>query len=437
MSQRRAISDRAVRARGVALVIHRYAGLIMTVFLTVAGLTGTLLVFYRELDAALNPSLMRVAPPTAGAHVLEPFELQERIQALFPGQTERVVRFDQEPDESLSVWITLGPERSREVFISPYTGEVLGSRNWGDLSDGFVRNLMPFVYRLHYSLAIEGVGTVLFGLVALIWTVDCFVGAYLTFPSPARRDAGRGSGWLRRWLPAWQLRTTRLFAFAFTWHRASGLWIWALLLVFAWSAVGLNLQQVYRPVMATVAGLEPTTRDRLPELPEPHSEPRLSMRSAHTAGRQLMAAEARRRGFEIRRELWLEQHPGQGAYAYAVESSLDLSSRFARTEIYFDDGSGELMGFDARTSLAAGNTITSWLLGLHFAAIWGLWYRIVVACSGIMIAGLSVTGVWIWLRKRAKRSRESDVTSAAPKAVASLIQRSDEPFLDGSGTTSR
>ena len=40
--------------RHVWLRLHRWAGLCMALFLTVAGLTGTVLVFYEELEHWLN-----------------------------------------------------------------------------------------------------------------------------------------------------------------------------------------------------------------------------------------------------------------------------------------------------------------------------------------------------------------------------------------------
>ncbi len=76
-----------------------------------------------------------------------------------------------------------------EVFVNPYSGQILGGRLWGDLSQGLA-NLMPFVYRLHHSLVLGTIGTWIFGVVALLWTLDCFVGAWLTFPTaPPRRPA--------------------------------------------------------------------------------------------------------------------------------------------------------------------------------------------------------------------------------------------------------
>ena len=55
------------RVRDWFVWLHRMTGLFLVVFLVVAGVTGTLLVFYNELDEALNPQLFRAAPATPGA----------------------------------------------------------------------------------------------------------------------------------------------------------------------------------------------------------------------------------------------------------------------------------------------------------------------------------------------------------------------------------
>ncbi len=181
-------TTRPRRLRPIAAVVHRYVGVLISAFLLVAGLTGSLLAFNEELDGALNSKLFYVAPPTAEARMLDPFELQQRIQSLLPvGQQHHEVFLKQESGRSVSVWLDLGNDNWRQAFVDPYTGRALGSRDWGNLSEG-VTNLMPFVYRLHYSLALGEVGTLLFGIAALLWTIDCFVGAYLTFPGPERKQ---------------------------------------------------------------------------------------------------------------------------------------------------------------------------------------------------------------------------------------------------------
>jgi len=415
-SRRRATNGaRSPRLRAVAIWTHRYVGLLMAVFLLVAGVTGSFIAFYHELDVLLNPGLYHVAEPAPGTPRLDPFAQREALQRqLPPGLRAYRVHFDGEPGVAQLFEVSSPgsePAGDDEYFVNPYSGEIIGSRRWGDITQG-VRNLLPFMYRLHYSLALGEVGSLLFGIVALLWTIDCFVGGYLTFPPPRAQQGRRGvQVWLKRWKPAWLVRGGQLFSWVFTWHRASGLWVWAMLLVFAWSAVGLNLHQVYDPVTKAVFGLEPWPSDRLPEHEPPIVDPGLDWRDALRRGQALMADQAHAHGFEVEEERRIVYHPNLGAFRYQVRSSLDISDRYAVTTVYFDGKSGELLTFEAPTGPGFGRTLTTWLYQLHFASIRGLGlpYRVFVCVMGLAIAVLSVTGVWIWWVKRGKRLRQQPV----------------------------
>lgn len=391
---------RAVRP--ALIVVHRWVGLLMTVFLVVAGLTGSVLAFFADLDAALNPELFRVSPPQPGAAVLDPLELHAKVQSQLPaGVSAGVAVLDLEPGRTATLWID-----ERETFVDPYTARIVGSRKFGEWREG-KKNLLTFVYLFHYSLALGDVGSYLFGAVAVLWTLDCFVGAYLTFPAPVTR-APRGSKrrWWARWLPAWQLKTNTLFTAIFTWHRASGLWLWGVLLVFAWSGVALNLGDVvYDPVMNTL--LPAAEEPDLADLDPPRTTPRISLQAARERGRQLMAASAFQRGFRVIQERWLEYGPKHGAYTYVVESTLDTDARLAQTTIVFDGDDGRELGFRAPTGQSLRRSFDTWLISLHFGAIreLGVVYRIIVMLFGIGVALLTVSGVWIWWRKRSKSDR--------------------------------
>jgi uncharacterized iron-regulated membrane protein len=47
----------------------------------------------------------------------------------------------------------------------------------------------------------------------------------------------------------------------------------------------------------------------------------------------------------------------------------------------------------------SGVTIKTWLFYLHMASIWGLPYKLFVCFMGLVITMLSVTGIYIWLKK--------------------------------------
>jgi uncharacterized iron-regulated membrane protein len=404
------------RVRPAAIVVHRWVGLAMAVFLTVAGITGSVLAFYGDLDAALNPELFKVQPPAPGAKLMDPIALVEKLRTQLPaGAVVQGAILNPKPDRALNFWID-----ERETFVDPYTAQVLGSRKFGDLSEGR-KTLLTFLYEFHFSLGLGDVGVYLFGVVALLWTIDCFVGAYITFPPARVRKAAKGKGksWLARWLPAWQLKTNTLFTLVFTWHRASGLWVWGMLLVFAWSAVALNLREpVYDPLMNVALGA--AAEEHHEHLPVPRPEPKIDLRTALARGRSLMALAAEKHGFRVLQETGLNYDPEHGEYYYSVDSTLDIDARLADTHVTFDGDSGEAEPF-----VVPGGTprrkFDQWLIALHFGAVrsLGLVYRSFVCVLGIGVALLSITGVWIWLRKR--RKQPLDKSSGPARA------RSEQP----------
>ena len=93
------------RVRAMAILVHRWVGLAMAAFLIVAGSTGTVLAFYHDLDARLNPELYEVTPPSPNAPVLDAIELRERVQRSFPKEPIASAVLDVEPGRPVNYWI--------------------------------------------------------------------------------------------------------------------------------------------------------------------------------------------------------------------------------------------------------------------------------------------------------------------------------------------
>ena len=139
-----------------------------------------------------------------------------------------------------------------QVFIDPASGEELGRREWGAVWPITSESLVSFLYVLHYSLhipemwGIDRWGLWLMGSVAMLWTIDCFVGFYLTLPMrrapdptvnvpwPASSRAGGGSAGSQ---PGRSRPAGSAYRINFDIHRASGLWTWGLLFILAFTGV--------------------------------------------------------------------------------------------------------------------------------------------------------------------------------------------------------
>ena len=306
------------------------------------------------------------------------------------------------------------PLNFNQLFLDPINGKILGVRQTQNFPSN-VDSLIPFIYRLHYNLALDKFGMWVLGITALIWTIDCFISFYLTLP-PSRRKKVLGNEWLpektgsfssvkksfwSRWKPSWFIKWQAARArINFDLHRASGLWLWIALLIFAWSSVYMNLHdQVYAPVMRILSDY-PQRPSELEQLGKPVDEPVLGWIQAQEKAQYLMSEQSRIHNFSIDRPIALRLDRARGVYHYYVRSSLDFQDKRGRTLIVFDANSGELKQIHLPSGQFNGLTVTNWLASLHEANVLGMTYRIFVFILGLAIFMLTVTGVLIWNRKR-------------------------------------
>lgn len=397
--------------------LHRWTGLTLTIFLVLVGVTGSILAFKTKIDRLINPQIYaRVHPDVAP---LDPATLAERAEAKFPQM--RVGFFAVEPEQvQMDCLARINPETGKpyelafdQIFLDPYTGEVLGRRRFGDLSEGRI-NIMPFIYRLHTSMAMGAKGEWILGVAALIWTLDSFVGFYLTLPQ------GAGGFW-KRWKHAWWVKwRSTFFRVNFDLHRASGLWFWPIVFVFAWSSVMLALIPVYERVTSAFFDYEGVDAMMSYVLPQSKYNPRLGWHEAQAAGERVMAEQAAKYHLTILRPFGMAYIAEFGVYTYDVRTKQDIRSHGWDTGVWIDGDTGELRKVFLPYGEHAGNTISTVLWGLHYGDIRDiLAYRALVFIFGFVIVLFSITGIYIWWKKRkariSARARASEFRPAEVK----------------------
>lgn len=392
------------RPRRIATVVHRYTGLTIALFVVIVGLTGAIIAWNDQLERIFAPALFVLPESEVGRPPLDVFTLREAAERE-SGFAVNGVDWTRQLGAPAFFSIEARPggpaPHDDEIALDPATGRIVGMRRHGDLRQGVV-NLLPFIYDLHDTLALGDTGALILGIAALLWTIDCFVGAYLTFPARAARSRP-APAWLRRWAPAWAIRRRRgRFKLLYDLHRAGGLWPWALMLILAWSGVAFNLPQVYDPVTAAIFGVEQPGAP--PRHADPADPPWLGWRAAHNHARLIMAQIAAREGFVVASERLMFYDPGSHAYAYRVLSDRD-PGLVGNTQIKFDGDSGRLLEVSLPTGRAVGTTVSTWIADIHTGDVIGIPLRIALTLIGLGVASLSVTGVWLWWRKRRARHR--------------------------------
>jgi uncharacterized iron-regulated membrane protein len=410
-----------------ATVLHRYAGLLIAAFLFVSGITGAIISWDHELDDLLNPTLMEAQ--ASGAPIAS-LELAQQIEARHPHvRVTYLPLAPEEPGKSLSFGVAprVDPQTKRlyepgfnQIFIDPASGAELGRREWGAVWPITKENFVSFLYVLHYSLhlpemsGIDRWGIWLLGVIAVIWTIDCFTGFYLTLPpkkrSPSTADVGVNvngvaRSWWQRWKPAWLVRwwagATKL---NFDLHRAFSLWTWGLLFIVAFTAFSLNLYyEAFYPLMSKVSQVTPSPFElHAPNDKHNPIEPTIAYSQVLAAARE----DASKRG-------WPE--PIGAAYyvpewgIYGVEFYRPGDGHGAggvgHRRLYFDGRDGQLLGDFQPWRGTAADIFVQAQFPLHSGRILGLPGRIMISALGLVVAMLSVTGVIIWLKKRRARVR--------------------------------
>jgi uncharacterized iron-regulated membrane protein len=406
--------------RPALVALHRWFGLAAAAFLFVAGATGAIIAWDHEVDAWLNPGLFEARAP---GPALPALELARRVEAADTRVRVSYMPLATEPGEAFGVYVEPRIDAAsgkpyevdyNQVAVDPASGAVQGRRMWGRASLARL-DLLPFLYRLHYSLHLPAVGgydtgVLLMGGIAVAWVLDTLVALWISFPSAA--------AWRRSFAFRWGAGGHKL---VFDLHRSGGAWLFLLVLMIAVTSVSMNLErQVMRPVVAMFSPLAPSPFDeRDGAAPVPAGA---SISPAQAIA--LAQAEAARRGI----------HAPPGGLLSSSATGLYGVGFF---EPGRDHGDGSLgnpwVYVDARTGAiaqavvpgegSAGDVFMQAMFPLHSGRLFGLPGRVLMSFMGVAVAAISVTGVLIWARKRRGRTlARAAATVVRGRTVAARVE---------------
>lgn len=410
--------------RYVFTLIHRWIGLSIAGFLIVSGLTGAVISWDHELDELMNAHLL--VAKTSGSPQ-SAFDLKELIETRDPRRQVTYLPLAPEAGHSLSMYVEGRPDpqagtpqelRYNQVFVDPVTGEENGHREWGAVWPLSKETFVSFLYKLHYTLHIPAMwgidqwGAWLMGGVALLWTMDCFIGFYLTLPKRLAPNVDRSPavvrqlarGWWSRWKPSWKIKSSgSAYRITFDIHRALSLWTWFALFLIAFTGFSLNLfRPVFLPLLSLVSNVTPSPIDvRSSAWQGGLVEPKLDFRAIYDIAR----AEGARQGWQT----------PVGAIGYVRTIGVYRAFYFdpgddegiggsGPIETYWDAVDGSYLGRKIPWSGTAADIFVQAQFPVHSGRILGLPGRILVSLMGIVVATLAASGIIIWSRKYQARA---------------------------------
>ncbi len=373
--------------RRLWLSIHLWLGLILGFFLTVFGITGSILVFHAEIDELLNPMLLTLERP-AGNPGYKPLSdiFQAGVSAM-PKQDQLTFADYPRNDEAafrLSFSEPLANDQTQtwQVYVDPYSATVIGKRLMRTSDSTIPKTFIDVIFELHYALLLgENPGYAIVGIISALLIISLLTGLIVWWPLTGK------------WRQALTIkRKASSERFAFDLHKTSGFYSTLVLLPVIFSGIYMNLPEHVVPVLELFSPV--TYRYWFHSTPMPNTE-------SITMAQAVAIADQR---YPTGRPDWIYGATAPtGTYTVCKNGVEESGSLLHRRCVVMDRYSGKILDVDDPAVGTAGEMFTHWQWPLHSGQAFGMTGRILVFLSGLACPLLFVTGVIRWRQKRKAR----------------------------------
>ncbi|MFI3135452.1 MAG: PepSY-associated TM helix domain-containing protein, partial [Methylococcaceae bacterium] len=274
-----------------------------------------------------------------------------------------------------------------EVYVNPYTGNVIGKRLMSSSDSPFPKIFINFVFELHYALLLgESPGYVIVSIISALLINSILTGLIVWWPLTGK------------WLQALLIKRKASFErFVFDLHKTIGLYSTLVLVPVLFSGIYMNVPEHVVPVLELFSPV--TYRYWF------HSTPVVDVKPISMAEAVAIADNR----YPTGRPDWIYGATSPtSTYTVCKNDVQESGSNLQRRCVVMDRYSGKILDVDDPAIGTAGEVFTQWQWPLHSGQAFGWTGRILVFLSGLACPVLFVTGVIRWLQKRrAKRSKRN------------------------------
>lgn len=357
---------------------HFYAGMFAAPVLFVAAVTGALYVFRVELEPIVYAAKLVVEP--RGQTVPYQQQLAAAQSAAAPGGQLAFVSIPGSPattDRATMFWFEIGDHVDQQmVYVDPYTAEVTGSHFRST-------EFFNVVLKIHRTLFAGTFGRILIELATCWGIVLVITGVYLWWP---KKLAVRGV-----FVPRLKAKTYTVLRDL---HAVPAVYL--SLFLFLIMLTGLVFTYLWGTGLRAgilVSGGFPESFVSPPQstIPEHVDTPQpISLDAA--------VAVARAKGFA--NEALSVSVPHHAATDSYVVSVAQPTGPGILAQMYVDQYSGEILAYNDISNIPAATIALLYALPIHEGSIFGLPTKILAFVSALMLATLTVTGCWMWWKRR-------------------------------------
>jgi uncharacterized iron-regulated membrane protein len=353
--------------RRLWVLAHRWLALSLGLLLAFVALLGALLSVAKPLDRWANAALFRVDVADVAGGVLE--QARAAAVAEFGPGASLTLRPPRSPHESL--WVVVRGPWNGTLHVDPSSGRELGRR-------GEHEGTYNLLFELHGSLLLEDAGKAVLAVAALAYVVLLLSGLVLWWPA--------------RWRGAWRIELKRgAVRSLYDLHRVGG----SVLGVVAAVSVITGAYMAWRPLsgaVTAIAGAQPSQPPRVaaPSPAGPRTRLDDAVRHAQSLFPRSMVGYVGvpadpARPVRVRLKLAEDPHPN------------------GLTSVWLHPASGEVLAVHRFDALDPGARAYTVLYPLHTGELGGVVHTVLNMLLGLAVAGLSVSGTWLWWRRRRLR----------------------------------
>lgn len=360
-----------MRLRPWIVRVHLWLGLTIGALWALQGLTGAMLVFSRDIQAASYPA----SPP---GPLLPLATLFEKAEAAAGAPVTMVETFSPRRELFLAHYKN-ARDHPMTMVIDGRSGAAFDRRDPEAMlpTDG---STWKWLVRFHEGLLSEEAGPFFIGASGVLLLTSVLLGLYLAWPRPGHWKAAFQ-------VVRWRTPSQRLFG----WHRLVGLTAGLALFVIVPFGVYMAFKDPIREWMAEEGWYRTFKPEAVEDLPS----------FAIEADQALAIARAPFPGAAIYRvALPTKNTP---AYVFRLLQKEELRRSNGTTTVAIDPWNGQLRYvYDPRRA-RIGNVIDDVAYPIHNADISGPVGRVLLFLTGLALPTLYVLGVAAWLRKRRRR----------------------------------
>lgn len=370
------------KLRTIAFHTHRWLGLSVGILLCIAGVTGSVLVFWHEIDQiVLTQQFGQIIPNGEKVTIAS---IADTVKAAYAakGLTLSSVSVPEAAHHAYNVWLHAPADHHWQVFVNPYTGQIIGDREWES-------SWVGIIYELHYKLLAGNTGTLIMGIVALLTLLLSVTGIVL-WPGWRKLIAGFKIKW-----DAHIKRTN------FDLHKVVGI-ITAIFLAFigftgfAWNVPQAKVTEAIHAVTFTPKPADPVSK------PIPGQRPLPIADLIQRADVAVPNATTTYVSFPEKPE----------APFYMGKRQAQETDRWGRTRVYLDQFTGKVIQLSDGLKPSRAEAIINQFGPLHFGTFGGVPTQVLYVLVGLTPTILMVTGVVMWWYRRRVKVGDRPAVSA-------------------------